>query len=95
MQLGFIGADCGTEKDAIPTITYAPKDGVCDIRIRPCRKVFIYAKNITATDILSCRVAHVQVNVTYVQKSPPISDKNQIIMESRSCRKAQFNIHAI
>ncbi|XP_078677339.1 von Willebrand factor D and EGF domain-containing protein-like isoform X2 [Branchiostoma floridae x Branchiostoma belcheri] len=59
---GYTSVDCSLEEDSPPTVTSVQNGGLCDIRLRPCRKVIIEADDIVESRNFTCRVKQVKIS---------------------------------
>ncbi|XP_078573393.1 von Willebrand factor D and EGF domain-containing protein-like [Branchiostoma floridae x Branchiostoma japonicum] len=59
---GYTSVDCSLREDSPPAVTSVQNGGLCDIRLRPCRKVLIEADGIAESANLTCRVKQVQIS---------------------------------
>jgi hypothetical protein len=73
----YTAADCSISLKDRPFVSGIRKDGICDVRRRPCRNVGIYGFPFLDSENLTCHVQEYKVrlskllmykNVEYVQK---------------------------
>jgi hypothetical protein len=52
---GYIGTDCGIQENQPPVLTSISRNGLCDVRLRPCDVISVFGSGIISTAPLKCR----------------------------------------